>query len=135
MIMVLAIYRIPSIKHLILVISHSSSWNDSSKLSDRNAQRIGDLENLLFEKHELPPEKRSLWKVKLIHIDDFLQSLENLLLRVLGATHKPLPDSENMELLAINLVKNPLTLREGLELASQKVLSNVNDEDEIQVFI
>ena len=44
-------------------------------------------------------------------------------------------DFEHIGMLAINLLKNPLTLGESMTFASQKVLSNVDDEDMIEVFV
>jgi hypothetical protein len=133
--MVSAVYRLPAIRHLILVISHSSNWNGSSTPSIRSKKRREDLEHILLGKDRMPPIKSQQWKVKLIHEDDFLMSLESLQSKLLESTNQPFRSPENMELLAINLVQTPRSSPETLSSITPKVLSRIPDEDIIEVFV
>lgn len=83
----------------------------------------------------MPPTKRPQWKVKLIHEDDFLMSLESLQKKLLESSNQPFRNPENMELLAINLVKTPRSSPETLSSITPKVLSHIPDEDIIEVFL
>lgn len=83
----------------------------------------------------MPPIKSQQWKVKLIHEDDFLMSLESLQSKLLESTNQPFRSPENMELLAINLVQTPRSSPETLSSITPKVLSRIPDEDIIEVFV
>ena len=129
MIVVKALYHLPAIRHLILVVPCVSITRDCPKQSHLSSKQ--EIEHILLGKHHMPSKKSLKWTIKIVREDDFLSSLLAQQSRVKVCPNQSLRNPENMELLAINLVKTP----ESLSSNTPKILSRVSDEDIIEVFV
>jgi hypothetical protein len=90
-----------------------------------------EIEHILLGKDHMPSKTGLKWTIKIVQEDDFLSSLQAQQSRMKVSTNQSLRNPEDMELLAINLLKTP----ESLSSNSPKILSRIPDEDIIEVFV
>ena len=134
MIVVKGIYKLPEIKHIFIVVPSPSIANDNPKLLLQSKQRRRYFDNTVLSKDRMTKPTNLKWTIRIIPEDDFLESVRELTQRPEISSNRSFDNPENMELLAINLLKTPLSSPD-LSLHTPKVLSKVFDEDIIEVFI
>jgi len=81
------------------------------------------------------PTKSALWRIKLVLEDDFLESLKTLRDQLLESSNQTFDIPESIDLLSINLAKSSLSSPEKFSSVTLKVLSQVPEEDIIEVFV
>lgn len=134
MLLVKGIYKLPEIRHIFIVVPSASIANDNPKLLLRNKERREYFERTVLSKDRMTKLTSLKWTIRIIREDDFLMSVGELTKRPEVSSNPSFDNPESMELLAINLLKTPLSSPD-LSLHTPKVLSKVLDEDIIEVFI
>ena len=129
-----ALYRLPARKEILVIASFPYTDQNSPKLSELRKLRIESLEHTLKNKHCMRNNQDQQWTIRIIPEDDFLLSLSSQENIMQVTTNQPFRNSEDMELLAINLLKTPRSSTD-LSYNTPKILSKVLDEDIIEVFI
>ncbi len=131
--MIKGIYDIPSIKHTFFIVSSVNDLLDSTKLCRENKRRTGYFAHILQSKDCKHPKVAQQWKLIVIEQKDFLRVLEHKSPTIKVSPNQSFYSPERMELLSINLLKTPDNLL--FSHHTRKVLSCVNEEDIIEVFI
>ena len=131
MIWVTAIYKLPVIKHIFLIVA---SDDGRPNLSSRNCIQKEEFAGILRDKDREIDSPGSKWTTKLIHSDDFLSALEDQGNLRIDLSNPSFDSSEHMELLAINLQPQK-SCPDPLSMFTPKVLSRVPDEDIIEVMV
>lgn len=126
-----AIYKIPELRHIFLVVALPEDRPNLSKESEKQKKH---LEHILRSKYLGKEKKYPEWKLKLIQEDDFLEIIEEQAGTMRGLTNPSIENSEHMELLAINL-QTPKSRPDPLSLLTPKVLGRVSNDDIIEVFV
>ena len=135
MVWIKGIYKIPRTKQMIFIVSDSSTPNNSPKPLSKSIRGTLDLERSDLNQSRKTPRKDLQWTLKIVRESDFLDLLESQKMLHLELTNQPSHSSENMELLAINLLETPESCSEHLSSNTPKHLCNVPNEDIIEVFI
>lgn len=134
MVRIKAMYRIPSKKEFWLISSYQNTVQDSPKLSQDRTQEKERIEHIPRNILNMLPNKNLKWTIRIIPENDFLLSILSLECKTQAITNQSSDNSESMELLAINLLENPLPSND-LSYNTPKILSKVQDEDIIEVFL
>lgn len=127
-------YKVPTVKRIFLIVSPFLSEKCSCKLSSLHKKEKEILENALLSKCHINPKEDPHWSIEIIHEDDFLSSLENSPSKSTKASNRSFRNSENMELLATNLLKIPLYSLDPSSITSKR-LGKIRDDDIIEIFI
>lgn len=134
MIWVKAVYRLPAIRHLLFVVPFPDR-KESYFPSLKRIQKKAELEELLLSKDQALPKKSLKWTIKLVQEDDFLSSLESQRKKLLQETNLSSDIPQDLELLAINLLPTHSSSYESLSSVTPKILSQIPDEDIIEVSV
>lgn len=131
--MIKAIYRIPSIKHTFLIVGP----HDTPSLKHLELEQIGveeeSLEHILRWKDHIGPKEALRWTQRVVSFEEFLEVVEKCTPIGRVSSIQSSRNPEDLELLAINLLKTPVSPSESLD--SSKYLGFVPDEDVLEVFI
>lgn len=126
-----ALYRIPSIKEIfiILVSCDISDAEDKSK----NKQRKQYLEHTLLAKEHTTPMPSQRWQKRLVALPDFLEVLKRHLTSTVGY---PIQSSKtpDFDLLSMNMIKEP-NCQFDPSFKTKKILCEIPSQDIIEVFI
>lgn len=133
MIEIKGIYKLPAIKHAFFIVSSLDEFSDNLQSCQESKRRMEYFEHILQSRDHKPPKVTPQWTLKVVSEHDFVSVLKQY-----SPTGQVLPihssdNPEFLELLAINLLKNPDRVDPTLE--TTKVLSCVSDDDVIEVFI
>jgi len=128
-----AVYKLPELRQIILITS-PCKIQDSPKLSRLHKQGKEVLEDIRNCKGRISPKRDQKWSIKVVLEEDFLQAIEGLQEIKLLGPNQSYDNSENMELLAINLLQTP-SKSSDLSFNTPKILSKVPNEDIIEVFV
>jgi len=126
------IYKIPALKCIIFIFSSLEGVLGKRTSLIENEKRKQEIEHILRSKNCTPPIGLQLWKFVLFEQNDFLEILASKTPRKRADTNQTFCIPENLELLAINLLKTPKVC---LDFDTHKILSSVPDEDIIEAFI
>lgn len=126
------IYKLPAIKHAFFIISSLQDFSGNSQLRE-SKKRMGYFAKVLKWKDQEHPKVTQKWKLIVIEQQEFLKVLECSLPTRESSSSQSCYNPEDLELLAINLLKTPESL--FFPHDTPKVLSFVSDEDIIEVFI
>ncbi len=125
------IYKLPAIKHTFFIISSLQDFSGNSQLRE-SKKRMGYFAKVLRSKDKEYPKVTQKWKLIVIEQQEFLKVLECSLPKRKSSSSQSCYNPEDLELLAINLLKTPEPF---LTHDTPKVLSCVSDEDIIEIFI
>ena len=134
MIGIKGIYTIPNARHVFFIVSSLSKFSNNAKLLEKSKKRTEYFEHILHSKDHIVPRGHVLWTLKLVPENGFLQALTQQHTIRQVSTNPSFHNPEDMELLAINLLKSPLSYLDSA-FNTPKILSNIADEDIIEVFI
>ncbi len=134
MIKIKGIYKLPAVKHIFFIVSSLQEFSDGARSSKESKRRMEYFERILQSKDHTPPKVTPLWKLKVMCETDFLSALKQYNPTGRVSSNRSCHNPEDLELLAINLCKTPLSSPEKT-FHTPKVLSVVPDEDIIEVFI
>ena len=128
------IYKLPAIKHTFLVMSSGEEGCDNETMWIENRKKMEYFEHILELKDHMHPKETPLWRLKLVHEDDFLLAIKRYRPKEIVSSSQSLGNPEELELLSVNLLKNLVNpLYETYE--TPKFLGSIREEDIIQVFI
>jgi hypothetical protein len=131
--MIRGIYKIPQIRHAFFIVDSLSGIEESPATSLSLEEGAEYFEHILQLKDHICPKEAQQWKLRVVSSEQFLRVLEKCTPKELGFPNQSSCNPEYLELLAINLVKTPLSTPESLY--SSKKLGVLPDEDVIEVFI
>ena len=129
-----AVYKIPEMRHLFVIVKPPNSICDCSKASQTRKKRREYFEHILRSKDRSSPKVTQQWTLKIVQEDDFLSAIEQNTPREIVSSNQSSQNPEKLELLAINLIKT-LPNSSGCTLNTPKALCMIPDEDIIEVFI
>ena len=131
---IVALYKIPELRHVFCIIKPPDSPCDCSEASQARKRRREYFEHILRSKDHSSPKVTQLWTLKIVPEDDFLSAIEQNTPRELVSSNQSSQNPEKLELLAINLTKT-LPNSSDWTLQTPKALCAIPDEDIIEVFI
>ena len=126
-----AVYKIPELKHIFLVVTNLDDKNYLSKDTEKKKKYF---ERVLQNKYSESKKKYLEWKIKPILEKDFLEIIEEHTGKMIGSTNPNIENSEEMELLSINL-KTSTSLLGTFSICTSKILNKVSNDDIIEVFV
>ena len=132
--MIRGIYKLPAIKHTFLIWGSPDEDQTDRTMWIENRKRREYFEHILVSKDRMLPKEVLLWRLKVVSEDDFLSVIRQHTPTDQVSSSQSSQNPEMLELLAINLLRNPVHLpSEPCE--TTKFLCAVPDEDIIEVFI
>jgi hypothetical protein len=134
MISVRGIYKIPQVRHIFFIVEPLDIPYDSLREQLSSKQKMEYFEHILRLKHHRTPKEAEQWTLKIVPADDFLSAIKQCNTKGQVSSNQSSHNPEELELLAINLVKTPPNSVHWT-FNTPKVLSGVPDEDIIEVFI
>jgi hypothetical protein len=117
MISIIAVYKIPSVKHAFLIVQ---SFDDLIPLKEK-MKRMEYFDHILHFKDNFPLGSVKQWTIKILHEIEFLTVLKK---------NKSSP--QTLELLTVNLLKQTDL---HCETYSDKCVEVISNEDVIDIFI
>lgn len=134
MVSIKAAYKIPDVRHVFLIVDSLDPFLDSSQLSQESKKRKECFERILRSKDRRCPKATQQWTLKIMLEHDFLMAIKQNNPTGQVSANQTYGSPEDLELLAINLVKTPESSLDRT-FNTPKVLSLLPDEDIIEVFI
>lgn len=122
---VAGIYRIPSIKHVILVTGSLLVAQEGFHMTEGSTQDREDFRRILRMKHTQTSIEGQPWIATTIDAGDFLAVLGTQVLAETVESGRT-SDPQDLDFIALNLTQTP---------ENSKILSKVSDNDLIEVFI
>ena len=134
MLSIIGVYKLPVLRHVFLIVDSLHDFLDSLIQSEENKIRTEYFEHILRSKDRKCPKVGLQWTIRVVCVHDFLMAIKQYIPKGRVLTNRTSHSPEELELLAINLVKtHPPSLDKPFH--TPKVLSPVLDEDIIEVFI
>lgn len=134
MLSIVGVYKLPVLRHVFLIVDSLHDFLDTLFLSEESRIRKGYFERILRSKDRKDPTEDLQWTIRVVCVHDFLEAIKQSIPIGTESTNQTYQNPEELELLAINLVKtHPPSLDKPFH--TPKVLSRVHDEDIIEVFI
>ena len=131
--MIKGIYKIPAIRHAFFIVDSLSELEGEPLSPSSFAEGKEYFEHILESKDHICPKEAQQWKLRVVSSEQFLQVLEKCTPKGLVSPNQSSRNPEYLELLAINLLKTPVSNPDSLH--TSKYLGVVPDEDVIEVFI
>lgn len=131
---ILGIYAIPAIKQQFIIVPSLDFFSNSSRREIETEERMKYLVHILQSKDRICTKVNSHWQTKIVPLEHFLKAILQHTPREKVLPNRSCDYPEELELIAINLLKNPQSFVEN-ELHTPKVLSVIPAEDIIEVFI
>lgn len=134
MLSIIGVYKLPVLRHIFLIVDSLHDFLDNLMQSEANKIRKGYFERILRSKDHRVPKADLQWTIRVVCVHDFLEAIKLSIPIGTVSTNQTCQNPEELELLAINLVKTHPPSRDK-PFDTPKVLSRVHDEDIIEVFI
>jgi hypothetical protein len=134
MISIRAIYKIPEVKCVFIIVDALDLLYDYLKESQESKKRKEYSEHIVQYKHHKDPKDTQQWKLKIMPVDDFLSAIELNNSREQVLPNQSSQNPEKLELLCINLIKN-LPDPSDWKFKTPKVLCDIPYEDILEIFI
>lgn len=131
---ILVIYAIPSIKQQFIIVSSLDFFSNSSRREIETEERKKYLVHILQSKDRIYTKVNSRWQTKILLVEHFLEAILQHMPREKVLPNRSCDYPEELELIAINIMKTPQPLLEK-SFYTPKVLNFVPQEDIIEVFI
>lgn len=131
---IIATYRLPSVRHVFLIVSPPCDLLDSLSLSEEIRLGREYFERIHRSKDRKRPKVNLRWTIKIVCIHDFLEAIKQHIPKGIVLPSQSSHNPEELELLTINLLKNHQSVLDRT-FDTPKVLSAIPDEDIIEVFI
>lgn len=132
--MIVGIYKIPKIKHALIIVAPSDEFSSNLQQLQKNKKRMECFEQILRSKDHRIPKEAQQWTLEVVSKIDFLKVLKLNKPKGKVSSNLSFHNPECLELLAINLVKTPEKTSDWT-LDTPTALSSIPEEDIIEVFI